>query len=341
MSEDELTVQTGEPATCLDVPALGLTGKVDKSSGRQQGLFNTLSRSNVSSTLTWHSAIERQTPAALEQLQRQWRTPPLFMPHSWPPGTSAVALPLSAIPLLKRQGTEPETLDRTAWPSKCTGHGLAELEWGRCVPRALHGASLRRLRSFMAGRLCAEAALNRLVSSATVIPGFCISTGVAEGIDMGPHGEPVWPEVNGHCLTGSITHSERWAAAVVCPKAVIQSIGIDCEELMDGQSHDAALEICFTKWELARYPDLARDAALTTAMYAAKEAFYKAIWPYVRRFVDFTEVEVLGMERPCGTLHLQSKSRDVAMLLRQRWLHRFTLCGGTVHAVSALFSTKR
>lgn len=339
MSEDKLTVQTAESTICLDVAAFSLTAKADKSSGRQQQLFNTLSRSSVSSTLTWHSAIERQAPAALEQLQRQWSIPPLFGPHSWPPGTSAVALPLSAIPLLKRQGIEPEAVTRTAGPSKCTGHGLAELEWGRCVPRALHGASSRRLRSFMAGRLCAEAALHRLVSSATGIPGFCISTGIPEGIDMGPQGEPVWPEVGGHCLTGSITHSERWAAAVVCPKAVIQSIGIDCEELMDGQSHDAALQVCFTKWELGRYPDLAPDATLATAMYAAKEAFYKAIWPYVRRFVDFTEVEVLEMDRPSGTLHLQSKSQDVAVLLRQRWLHRFTLCGGTVHAVSALFST--
>lgn len=283
---------------------------------------------------TLHGALQRDAPGLLADLRMRWAPAPLLMPASWPRGTVAVALPLDALPALQRRG-----LDQLVWSGADEGAG-----WTEALPRALQVASPSRIRSFVAGRLCAEEALRRLDSNQEW-GGVCEAEPLSPAastfpaaVGQGRHGEPLWPALHGRPLLGSITHSERWAVAVVCPKNFIQGIGIDCEERMDAQAHAAARKVCFTPQELKRFPELARDTALATMVYAAKEAFYKAIWPRVQRFVDFMEVEVLTLDRDGGVLRLQAEASDVAALLRERWLHRFTERAGTVHAVSSLFA---
>lgn len=217
---------------------------------------------------------------------------------------------------------------------------LPTLNWAISTPPALSNASSPRLRSFIAGRLCAELALHRLTKVAESMHDHTLAAVIQEGVGMGPQGEPIWPLVHGQLVAGSITHSERWALAVVSLKKQISSIGIDCEELMDAQSHAAALQVCFTERELKRFADLERNTVLATILYSVKEAFYKAVWPYVRRFVDFKEVEILVLDIDTGILHLESQSSDLVPLLRKRWLHLFTQQNETVHAMSTLFNDK-
>ncbi len=289
---------------------------------------------------TLHSALQRHAPALLARLRMHWAPAPLLMPANWPLGTFAVALPLAVLPSLQREGP-----GRMVWAGADAATGSI---WTRAMPRALWRASPQRIRSFVAGRLCAEEALRRLNAS---LDGH-VRSGEAEplapagasaipaAVGLGLHGEPLWPSMRAQQVLGSITHSERWAVALVCPRDLIQGIGIDCEERMDAQAHAAARQVCFTPQEFKRFPELARDTALATVVYAAKEAFYKAIWPRVQRFVDFMEVEVLALDRDGGVLRLDAQTPDVAALLRERWLHRFTERAGTVHAVSAMFVTE-
>jgi 4'-phosphopantetheinyl transferase EntD len=289
---------------------------------------------------TLHSALQRHAPVLLARLRMHWAPAPLLALASWPRGTFAVALPLAVLPSLQHDGP-----GRMVWAGADAATGSI---WTRALPRALWKASPQRIRSFVAGRLCAEEALRRLNAS---LDGHMRSgeaellapagaSAITAAIGLGPHGEPLWPSMRAQQLLGSITHSERWAVALVCPRDLIQGIGIDCEECMDAQAHAAARLVCFSPQEFKRFPELARDTALATVVYAAKEAFYKAIWPRVQRFVDFMEVEVMALDRDGGVLRLDSQAPDVAALLRERWLHRFTECAGTVHAVSAMFATE-
>lgn len=288
----------------------------------------------------FHSVFQHHAPGLLTQLRTEWTLPALLRHRGWPPAASGVALPLSALPSLRR-----ERNGALAWcgdlsTTELRRHACLPFDWSASVPPALKHAEPQRLRSFVAGRLCAELALNSLVAEATELSDYNAAQAISEGVRMGPHGEPIWPSLNGQHVTGSITHSQHWAWAVACRKNSIQGIGIDCEELMNEQSHTAANQICFTARELTRFPNLNRNAALATVIYSAKEAFYKAVWPYINRFVDFLEVEVINLDPISGTLLLQSQSSDLKRLLREQWLHLFTIDDETIHTASAIFDNR-
>ncbi|MDJ0927060.1 MAG: 4'-phosphopantetheinyl transferase superfamily protein [Gammaproteobacteria bacterium] len=142
---------------------------------------------------------------------------------------------------------------------------------------ATGGMSPDRLAAFRHGRSCARRALAQL--------------GVAAGpIPMGATREPVWPPG----FVGSISHCADFAVAVAAGRPVFRGIGIDLES-DTGPLEPAVAKLIATTAE--------RDA-LTAAgsadsdrlLFAAKESVYKCIWPELRRFVDFTEVEITWHE---------------------------------------------
>jgi enterobactin synthetase component D len=85
---------------------------------------------------------------------------------------------------------------------------------------------------------------------------------------------------------GSISHKGRRAAALVSP-AGAGHVGVDLE-LAAAPRQDIARRI-LTPRELDALPDRGRAVTLR---FAIKEAIYKAIDPYARRYVGFTEVEL-------------------------------------------------
>jgi enterobactin synthetase component D len=85
---------------------------------------------------------------------------------------------------------------------------------------------------------------------------------------------------------GSISHKDALAAALVAPSS-LGHVGVDVERARPPRQ-DIARRI-LTARELAALPD--RGAAVTLR-FAIKEAIYKAVDPYVRRYVGFTEVEL-------------------------------------------------
>lgn len=135
----------------------------------------------------------------------------------------------------------------------------------------------RRL-AFVAGRLSAEYAANRF--------------GALGAVDIGSGGEPVWPSG----LTGSITHDSHLATSVVARYANVVGVGIDSEIIAHGETRQAIEAVCCTEWERKTWIAGAPDGKVATAMFSAKEALYKAIYPSVQRFVDFLEVEVTELD---------------------------------------------
>jgi 4'-phosphopantetheinyl transferase EntD len=130
-----------------------------------------------------------------------------------------------------------------------------------------------RLESFRHGRYCARQALAQIGKPGQAVP-------------MGPAREPIWPSGT----TGSITHAGSCALAAAACTTSIRGIGIDMEHARQ-LDYGAAKLIC-TAGEMAWVKSQSPPLDDPTLIFCIKESIYKCIWPLVRRFVDFLEVEV-------------------------------------------------
>lgn len=97
-----------------------------------------------------------------------------------------------------------------------------------------------------------------------------------------PDRSPRWPEG----IMGSLTHTDSWCGvAVARTGGEIVGLGIDMERL-NSVSPEVARRILSE-----RERHLATDVEVALR-FSAKEAFYKAIYARVQRYVGFAEVEI-------------------------------------------------
>lgn len=141
----------------------------------------------------------------------------------------------------------------------------------QCVRNAVE----KRRREFSTGRFLASRALIELQVPRTAIL-------------KGERNEPIWPPG----VVGSITHNDYLCLVVVARISDCAGLGIDVE----GRHADVRKlsrlilredELQHASTALATTPDEHVRLA-----FSAKESIYKAIYPLVRRFVDFTDVSV-------------------------------------------------
>ena len=136
----------------------------------------------------------------------------------------------------------------------------------------------KRQAEFLAGRLCARAALHRL-----------------DGLDcipaIGEDRAPVWPT---H-ISGSITHSTGHAAAIVGHKAQWRGLGMDLENLLSLERAERLAGEILTVDELQRMGTVDREqiALLVTLTFSVKESLFKALYPIVGKRFYFEHAEVL------------------------------------------------
>ena len=144
-----------------------------------------------------------------------------------------------------------------------------ETAFARALPEA-------RRASWVGGRVALRAAL------------AAIGVEASEPMLSTPRGAPILPAG----AVGSVSH--KWTIAIaLCaresdPRA---TIGVDVEDLRPLRTDIASRVL--TSEELALLPPegLARDAAVLLA-FSAKEAIYKALDPWVHRFVGFQEASL-------------------------------------------------
>jgi phosphopantetheine--protein transferase-like protein len=133
-----------------------------------------------------------------------------------------------------------------------------------------------RRATFVAGRVALRAALERSGLAAPLI-------------GASPRGAPL---LGPHAL-GSISHKHDVAVGLAAPRgAGDATIGVDVERL-EPLRVDISRRI-LTELELeglARSPEASRDRVVRVA-FSMKEAIYKAIDPFVSRYVGFREVEL-------------------------------------------------
>lgn len=148
-----------------------------------------------------------------------------------------------------------------------------------CPPHIVRSVPKRQAEYF-AGRLCARDAITAL----RVHPGH-IGTGALLA--------PSWPAG----LTGSISHTQSLAVAIVLPSGACRGIGIDLERVPDSQGINALRAIALNAPEcrlIASFSMPAQDV-LATAMFSAKESFFKATAATVGHYFDFSAIECVDI----------------------------------------------
>ncbi|MDF0729138.1 4'-phosphopantetheinyl transferase superfamily protein [Pseudomonas entomophila] len=133
----------------------------------------------------------------------------------------------------------------------------------------------KRQAEYLAGRVCARAALQRL-----------------DGRDYvpGTHEDrsPIWPAG----IRGSITHGQGWAAAVVAAEGRCAGLGLDQESLLDAERAERLAGEILTPAELQRL-DRAQVGLAVTLTFSLKESLFKALYPLTLTRFYFEHAEVL------------------------------------------------
>ena len=145
-------------------------------------------------------------------------------------------------------------------------------------PASIQRSVAKRQAEFLAGRLCARAALQQL-DHLDFIPA------------IGEDRAPVWP---GH-ISGSITHSTGHAAAIVGHKAQWRGLGMDLENVLSLERAERLAGEILTADEMQRMALIPREqmALLVTLTFSAKESLFKALYPLVQKRFYFEHAEVV------------------------------------------------
>lgn len=157
------------------------------------------------------------------------------------------------------------------------------------LPASLRSAAPKRQREFLSGRDCAQLALSL--------------AGCPAGPDlpMGPDRLPVWPTD----WLGSISHCATMACALVAPNARYKALGVDVECIMSEDLSTALGAMVATESELAHFSALGRPLRVTL-LFSAKEALFKALYPDVRRVLDFDAARLCFVTAHAMALQLTS-----------------------------------
>lgn len=143
------------------------------------------------------------------------------------------------------------------------------------LPASIQRAVVKRRAEFLAGRLCARAAIAHLI-------------GRDETPNFGENRAPIWP--SGIC--GSITHSGSFAAAIVSRCTEWRGLGLDIEGLLDEeQAIQLAAEILTPK---ERQRLSSQEVAFdVTLIFSLKESLFKALYPLTGKYFYFEHAELL------------------------------------------------
>ncbi len=140
---------------------------------------------------------------------------------------------------------------------------------------SLERSVAKRRAEYLAGRVCARAALQRLDGR--------------EHVPMTHEDRsPVWASG----VHGSITHGQGWAAAVVVAQGDCGGVGLDVESVLSDERAERLAGEILTSAELERLDR--RQLALTvTLTFSLKESLFKALYPLTGTRFWFEDAEVL------------------------------------------------
>jgi enterobactin synthetase component D len=183
---------------------------------------------------------------------------------------------------------------------------VAFAQAGIALPPTIMNAVPKRQAEFFFGRLAASWALVRT--------GHEVVT-----IKTGRMREPLFPTAT----VGSITHTTKFAAAVVASARTCGGIGIDIEMPVEPDAIESVEQLVLSVEELAivkasselSYP------VLLALVFSAKESFYKAVFGSIGRILDFSAIRLRRIDGGGKGLHFQCSS-----ILSARWREGTPVC---------------
>lgn len=149
-------------------------------------------------------------------------------------------------------------------------------------PPALARSVAKRQAEFLFGRLAAAHALARQGSD-------------DRSVGVGPQREPLWPA--GWC--GSLSHTRRFAMAVVARSSEWRGLGIDVEKVVDAAQAEAIEHGVLNPGERERLRLTGGElplAQVQTLVFSAKECFYKAAYAQVGQYFGFDAADVVWID---------------------------------------------
>lgn len=154
-------------------------------------------------------------------------------------------------------------------------------------PSSLNKAVDKRRAEFLAGRIVAKEVLTQLQSSVLQVP---------VGINRGP----LWPEG----YIGSITHCDEIAIAIATRSTFARYIGIDIEAVIKEESeHFTRLIVNEDELKYLNLKSIDPRLAMTIA-FSAKESLFKALYPHLGFYFDFSAASITELTQDSFKLSL-------------------------------------
>ncbi|GAB2931013.1 4'-phosphopantetheinyl transferase family protein [Rheinheimera gaetbuli] len=155
-----------------------------------------------------------------------------------------------------------------------------EQQFGIRLPAEMDNAVRKRRAEFVAGRVAASQALKAL--GAKIMH-----------VGIGEHRQPLWPKP----FIGSITHSVNKAICAVSRADSIQRIGIDIEPIIAASvaKNIFASVLLPCEYDMVGIPDNP-DNKIFTLLFSAKESLFKALYPEVQKYFDFSAARCVELD---------------------------------------------
>ncbi|GAA5442183.1 hypothetical protein Misp06_00352 [Microbulbifer sp. NBRC 101763] len=145
----------------------------------------------------------------------------------------------------------------------------------------------KRKSEFLAGRYCAQQALNHYGYQNIDIP-------------IGQDRSPQWPKG----VIGSITHAGNRAVCAISRQSV--GLGIDYElPVTDKTANEISNLIVSEKEKLLLSNSGLPYANWLTLIFSIKESLFKALYPKVKQYFDFLDAEVFSIDHVQQTISLK------------------------------------
>jgi enterobactin synthetase component D len=119
-------------------------------------------------------------------------------------------------------------------------------------------------------------------------------------IQMGEDRSPIWPEG----IIGSISHSNRLAAALLDESAYCLAIGLDIQPTSAQTLAQDLKNIILHPLEITRF-EFQYNARLFDLIFSAKESLFKALYPSCCIFFDHQDAEVFKIDSTQNTLKIR------------------------------------
>jgi 4'-phosphopantetheinyl transferase EntD len=167
-------------------------------------------------------------------------------------------------------------------------HDALFLNFGIVFPAALENTVIKRKGEYLAGRFCAHRAL-------------CLLGYEHCQVTTSPERAPLWPSG----VLGSISHTDDFAIGIVGSQDELRFVGVDAEKIQPSVFLDLAEQFSsVVERNYLNSLSLPYDISLLIT-FSAKECLFKALWPVVRCFFDFSCAEIINIDSARGEFTLR------------------------------------